>query len=303
MKTVKASIINGQKLTNSDLANRTIETWNQAVTEDPLLGPGKKPFKKSSTISPESSDLYDIPLMNIENSVKRAIEILGEQKLIDENSVVLDLGCGKGTFTLPLSKIVKRVDALDISVQMIDYLNNKIESEKITNVRTIQEDWLDFTRKNKDNQYHLVVSSLNSSMYNGRAIMEMTRISKRACLFSSPYQRLNDPVISELDTLIPGIKTKPEIDCRNIIYPFNILYYLGYKPLLEYVDGSWTYREIPDEAVKRLIARYEEFMEVTDEIIRVIKNYVYAHQKGGSFEQITYCHVGLLLWDVNIPYK
>jgi len=287
------------ELTHSASANKTIEEWAQAVANDRQFSPGKEFLMKNPARSSLSPEQCETQLGREKKRVERAVKVLNGQKLIDKDSVVLDLGCGTGTFALPLAKIVKHLDAVDISAQMTAFLREKMEKEKVMNIRIIQKDWLDFTRENNGERYDLVLSSLNPNMYNGQAILEMTKLSKRACLFSSPYKRTEDSIVRDLDDLILGTATKPEIDCRAIIYPFNILYYLGYNPKLEYVEGDWTTREAPEEAIKRLTMRYEGFMEVTGEIKNKIKDFVYARQKGGIFEQYTLWHIGLLIWKVN----
>lgn len=64
-------------------------------------------------------------------------EALFNNLILDENDVVLDLGCGEGSITIPLSKKVKKVIGVDSSVKMLEILNEKCEKENITNVETI----------------------------------------------------------------------------------------------------------------------------------------------------------------------
>jgi ubiquinone/menaquinone biosynthesis C-methylase UbiE len=285
-------------MTHSELADKTIKEWEQAVAKDPRFNAEEKLFKRDpsryGTISKSQDEQPEVKSPRVESAIK----VLVGQKLIDKDSVVLDMGCGKGVFALPLSRIVKRVDALDFSAPVIDRLREKITREKLANIRIIQQDWRDFAQKNSGEEYHLVISSLNPSMYNGHAILEMTRLSKRACLFSSSYKRPDNSIIRDLDALILGATPEPEIDCRTIIYPFNILYYLGYKPQLEYVEDGWTTREPPEEAIKRLTRRYETMVELTDTVKDKITDFVYARQKDGIFEHNMKVYVGLLTWRV-----
>lgn len=297
MKAVKSSTGNQYNLTQSDSANKMIAEWEQAVADIHWLKPSKE-REKNNTAS-TSSQLYDKGLGGAKNRVKRAIEVLTAQKLIDKESVVLDLGCGTGAFALPFSKIVKRVDAVDISLQRINYLHEKVEKEKAQNIRIIRKDCIDFMQNNDSGKYDLVISSYNPDMYSGQALLGMTRLSKRVCLFSCPYKNTESQIKDELDALIFGEDSKSDIDGRAIIYPFNILFFLGYKPQLDYVEDSWGFKESPDEAIERLTKRYISFMKVTEEIRNVIKIFVYTRQKDGFFEQNTVCHVGLMIWKVD----
>jgi hypothetical protein len=136
-------------------------------------------------------------------------------------------------------------------------------------------------------------------MYNGRAILEMTRLSRRACLFSSPYKYAYSSIICDLDKIVLGPRERPEINCRSIIYPFNILYYLGYKPQLEYMDGTCTIRESPEEAIERLVKRYEELIDINDEIRKKIRDFINNRQDNGVFKQKISSFIGFLIWKVN----
>lgn len=57
--------------------------------------------------------------------------------------VVLEVGCGPGFFTIPAAKIVGEqggVFALDISALAIERVQQKIEKEDVTNVKTVLAD-------------------------------------------------------------------------------------------------------------------------------------------------------------------
>jgi ubiquinone/menaquinone biosynthesis C-methylase UbiE len=50
------------------------------------------------------------------------------------NYVAADLGCGSGFFTVPLSRKVKKVYAIDIQKQMLNFLEQKIRRLNIGNI-------------------------------------------------------------------------------------------------------------------------------------------------------------------------
>ncbi len=63
-------------------------------------------------------------------------EIIG---LLELNSsyVVADLGCGSGYFTIPISKKVKKVYGIDVQEKMLEFLQKKIQEQKIVNIETL----------------------------------------------------------------------------------------------------------------------------------------------------------------------
>jgi len=56
---------------------------------------------------------------------------------LDRGQVLVDLGCGTGFFSIPASRRVKKVFALDIQQEMLEILNEKIQKAKITNIEAI----------------------------------------------------------------------------------------------------------------------------------------------------------------------
>lgn len=66
---------------------------------------------------------------------------------LSNNSVVLDMGCGTGGLTIPLSKMCRHLYAVEPSDAMIDVVNKKIESLVISNITTIQGGLVSYEHK------------------------------------------------------------------------------------------------------------------------------------------------------------
>jgi len=62
--------------------------------------------------------------------------ILGKIGL-DRETVLADLGCGTGFFSIPASMLVKKVYALDVQQDMLDILDDKIQKKRLTNINTL----------------------------------------------------------------------------------------------------------------------------------------------------------------------
>ncbi len=60
-----------------------------------------------------------------------------EKLELSGKTVLADLGCGTGFFSIPAARRVKKVFALDIQQEMLDFLRKKIKKEKITNIEVI----------------------------------------------------------------------------------------------------------------------------------------------------------------------
>lgn len=88
------------------------------------------------------------------------IEMPYLQKLLPsiKDKVVLDLGCGMGSYILQMAPKAKLIDAVDISKKMLSVLNGILKEQSINNVNLVNSALEDF--KLKEQYYDLVISTL-----------------------------------------------------------------------------------------------------------------------------------------------
>ena len=85
-------------------------------------------------------------------------EQLISKMILTKEDTVLDVGCGEGSVTIPLSKEVASVTAIDATDKMLEILNEKIQEESIDNIKTIKDDVNDVTLKKYGN-HDIVLAS------------------------------------------------------------------------------------------------------------------------------------------------
>jgi SAM-dependent methyltransferase len=105
------------------------------------------------------------------NGRARARAILGRMGL-SRGQNVLDIGAGPGTHTIPLSKIVSRVTAVEPSEGMAETLAANLAKEGIANVRLIRKKWEDVSPDELARPYDVVLASLSLGMPDIRAALE-----------------------------------------------------------------------------------------------------------------------------------
>ena len=88
------------------------------------------------------------------------IELPFIQKLLPsiKDKVVLDLGCGMGSYVLKMAPEAKLIDAVDVSEKMLNGLRKNLKTNSITNVNVINNPIEDFNLKKEC--YDLVISTL-----------------------------------------------------------------------------------------------------------------------------------------------
>jgi len=57
---------------------------------------------------------------------------------IQTSDTVLDVGAGTGYFTLPASKLCQKIYALDVSPQMLQYIQERTNEQGVSNVELVQ---------------------------------------------------------------------------------------------------------------------------------------------------------------------
>lgn len=69
------------------------------------------------------------------------IEIINKMNINNQIKILIDIGCGYGTFLLPMSKLIrKKAIGIDIDVEMINVCRNKVQKYNIENIDLIKGD-------------------------------------------------------------------------------------------------------------------------------------------------------------------
>lgn len=251
---------------------------------------------KNIKVWDESSKNYDETVCN--NRVKDVIKNLKLKGYINENSEVLDIGCGTGSYSIELSKICKKVYALDYSDCMLNVLKEKIKSNNIDNIEIIKANWNDINL-NKENMYKkfdLVISSLNPGCYNPDSLLKINEASNKSCCYIGTDGKSKDDVLEKADKFILG-KRLDFCGVSDIIYPFNILYFSGYRPSIFYTGTTWKYKMSYEGSVNKLKNRYKEYLD-KHETIDKIKEFVNREIKDGTFYHESKVTLGVITWEV-----
>ncbi|MEM0333360.1 MAG: class I SAM-dependent methyltransferase [Candidatus Aenigmatarchaeota archaeon] len=212
-------------------------------------------YRKWSNFWDLMSECYEEIEKNSQDLVKKIIETLKEEKLISKKDEILEIGCGTGTFTVPLSYEVRKVVALDSSSKMLNKLKNKIETLKISNIELILKRWEDFA---SDKKFDFVFAAFCPAIRDGKTLLKMKELSKNyACLVR--YAKPDDFTVAIRNKLWKFL-TGREWNSQgfHIIYPFNLLYTYGFYPQLKLVKSF----HIVERDIESLIRQYESYFKI-----------------------------------------
>lgn len=98
--------------------------------------------------NPKVAEEYDAKHEEFRDYEKDASMIVDRLGL-NNNHVILDLGCGTGGFALSAAKICQKVHAVDISVAMLNQLNRKAAKAGLENIETHCAGFLTYEHNDK----------------------------------------------------------------------------------------------------------------------------------------------------------
>ena len=201
-----------------------------------------------------------------ENFSDRLIfKMVKEKKLLNENSKVLDIGCGTGRHLLEFSKFTSYVTGTDISSKMLDYAKEKLKN--VSEAKFVHGNWMEnFT---KEKEFDLVLASMTPAITTIEHIKRMCLISKKYCLMERfVYDR--DPIREEIEKMLGRKLNKLHSNQKEYTY--------GVKTRTDYMEQ----------------------IVCTDEEKNKIIEFLKGKEKNGKIMSKEYLIKAIILWDVNI---
>ena len=92
---------------------------------------------------------------------------------LNEGARLADIGCGIGYFSIPAADVIGPqgiVFALDVSKEMIEELDKKIEENGIENIRTVITDKYNFKLEDNSVSYAFICTVLHEYTYTKKKI-------------------------------------------------------------------------------------------------------------------------------------
>lgn len=237
------------------------------------------------------SKSYRLRIQNEEKMVGEVIRLLRKEGLIRPKSYILDIGCGPGTFSLPLARIATHVSALDPAKKMLDLLMQEARSEGLWNITPLCQRWRE---SSFEREFDLVLASFSPAIRNAESLLKMERASRSYCCFITASGAENFRVRNELWEKMVG---EPfHSSAFHITFPFNFLYSRGIRPQLRFLRQSVSY----EEPLEMLIDWYENyfkmFVDLNKPKRKVLRQYFEEVSRGGMVKTQEERTFSILWW-------
>ncbi|WP_418791882.1 class I SAM-dependent methyltransferase [Phosphitispora sp. TUW77] len=211
---------------------------------------------------------------------------------------ILDIGCGPGNYTIPLAKRAAHIWALDPAVAMLDILKEKAEKTGVDNITYINKPWEDINLQDEGwlNKFDLVFASMSPGVNDRKTLEKMIDASKQYCFISKFAGQRRNNLHDKLWRLV--FREDLSDLSMDIIFPFNLVYSLGYFPSLKFIASNWVNEDSAEETIVKLRDWLSGYTDITPELSKTIQEFVLAESVGGQVKEEVKANNGMMIWQV-----
>jgi len=214
---------------------------------------------------------------------------------------VLDIGAGPGNFAIPIARRVAEVVTVEPAKLMVSILKQRIEAEGISNIRILRKTWedVDLEAQGWNCAFDLVFASMSPGVSHPDMLEKMLAASRALCYLSGwSGGRWGKWGLAQ-EELWPLIFGEELGDYpSDIFYPFGMLYAMGYRPELRFVQPRIRLEMSSQEATRELVDHFERYVEVDAAVRDIIESYVESHSRSGTFIREGSTCQGFMIWSV-----
>ncbi|WP_066638514.1 class I SAM-dependent methyltransferase [Desulfolucanica intricata] len=231
--------------------------------------------------------------------LRAVLSMLEQEGALGAEFKVLDIGAGPGNFALPLARIVEHVTALEPSGEMMKILKDRVKTNQVDNITFIQRTWQDVQvdEEGLAGQYDLVFASKSPGVQDPETLQKMIAASRKFCYYSGfsgqRWGRSHRELWQRLFHEDMGDNPK------DIMYPFGLLYSMGYRPSLRFITTREVQEQPVEKAVENLLQFFWSYTDILPQVRQEVENYVAEHSQNGLYREVSeVCH-GMMLWRVD----
>lgn len=242
-----------------------------------------------------AADRYALRNRNSMNFHENLLLMLEKEGVFSSSSEVIDVGCGPGTFALPLAKKVKKVVGLDTADEMLQILLREAAVYGVEDrVEILCRDWSEIP---EEKNYDLVFASKSPAVFDYDSLLKMNGVSRDYCCLITFTGKQNFSLRNALWEKVTGLPLQSA--AFDFIFPFNILYCEGYLPNLKFLEHSDHYRESLEYWYDYYRCYFKIFGYEGRDTAQRIKNYLEGISHHGICEHTEKSTIAVIWWNVH----
>lgn len=228
--------------------------------------------------------------------IDKVFNYLRSFDILKPGTRILDIGSGPGSFAIPLAALGHDVVALDPSPKMLEILRANIPSGLPGNVSTTEGLWeeIDIYEMGWDNNFDLVFASMCPGVHDRKALEKMMLCSKQWCYLSAFSGSRKFPIYDEILSRLFNRKYSNHFN--DVIFPFNLLYSLGFQPSITFWNTSSQHPQEPGQVKSEILDIAGNIAFISAEMEAAIDEIIAKHTINGKVQQQITSVVGMIVW-------
>ena len=275
------------------MKNRDLQYWIELWEQEKQDGVACNLFwdKKAKSYSEDKAKKNE--------EINPTVKLLQDRDILKKDSSVLDIGCGPGTHAIDMARECKEVVAIDISGEMLQYLEKNTEKAGLNNIKSYKSNWEDANLSDYkwEKKFDLVFANMTPGIYNYSTFKKMLEASRDYCYFRGFLQRENQ-LWDALDREILGEGFSNKGIGDKMYYALNVLWNLGHYPEIVYGYSEWEEVRPLEEMIDLYKRKLEIYHEIKKEDQRKIENFFTFHEKDGVVVEKTRSKSAAFIWQV-----
>lgn len=225
---------------------------------------------------------------------KEAIDFVKSEGNLEGVNSIIDIGCGTGRYTLPLSKYASRVLGVDMSEDSLSILNRDAKNEGITNIETRSSMWEYF---DTDEKFDLAFSAMCPAICSYKDVDKLESYATKYCAIVTSAKGTYSTNRRNLQKLIAP-NGLPNATKSDAIFILNYLYYQDKKPSMKILTNRRVEVRDIDKAIIQLQQNFAIYGLVGDKVDKIIRDYVYENAVDGKLEEVRILNRAVITWKV-----
>jgi 2-polyprenyl-3-methyl-5-hydroxy-6-metoxy-1,4-benzoquinol methylase len=229
---------------------------------------------------------------------RKAIEAIRE--IIKPDFEALDIGAGTGALTIPLTKVVRRVTAVEPSEEMVRRLMKDVEERGIRKIKVINKSWQEVDDAAIREKFDIVACSHLLWQFEDvdKQLKRMENASRRYCCVVHPAGE-RDIIIENLWSEVTGKKYSGELDPDLDDLIFIMLRQRGILVNVKVIN--YTVRVSVEQEVKHIESLLSRYGGITPALRDVIKKRVVEKSLKGVYE--TESNAAVMWWEAPTRFQ
>lgn len=229
----------------------------------------------------------------------QVMELLVSKGFLPQGGTALDIGCGPGKYALAFAKHVGSVIGIDLSPKMIQLARENAQDAGFDHLSFDVVDWehADLEALGWERKFDLVFASMTPAIHSKETLEKMIAACRGACFLSTFVDR-KDSVRDELRSLL-GVEGGERDFGQTIYYGFNLLWLMGFRPEITYIDSGWERHYDLPKAISLYTTYMETIQPLNNEEKRRLSLFLEERSENGEIREKVDAKIAWMYWRVS----